>query len=401
MLTLNATTPKLSRYAGQGLSELENYYALLNIDSLGDLGLVEAENYFSNALSLEEILEKNTTQLNKDIAEIFDNPVATASEDLFLNDIFNNPLTIMGVTQSSRMVLETNSSWIDGLVDSLMGLMNTGTTNIDTTNIKGVFDTPITSTDNTNRDNLLRHLENLIPAPERQVANEETQSVSDGVIDHFNQGQVGNCWFLATIDAYAQTAEGRATLSESIKTDSQGNYNVTFASDPNFEFTITPEEIEERRKTAGVSSGDIDMQILELAYEKLQTSRMEERGLPGIHIWEALSGEKLEGSGDLPTREHADALLKDITGGIGLTKGFGISFHGGVNMGTGEAVYYDNTEGHNSGHSFALTSIDWDNRTITYENPWDTKNTRTMSLDAFYELLEKGGSFNWTDNNPL
>ena len=102
----------------------------------------------------------------------------------------------------------------------------------------------------------------------------DNSKVQDGKIGFFKQGKLGDCWFLAQLMAYVSTPEGENNIRKRIKTNSDGTYTVTLQH-PNLRFqkkeekyTVTKQEIENRAKNRDLSSGDIDVQILEIAFER-------------------------------------------------------------------------------------------------------------------------------------
>lgn len=227
---------------------------------------------------------------------------------------------------------------------------------------------------------------------------------SNGIVDPFSQGEIGDCWILSGINAVSKSSFGKESISKIIKPNTannafgtNGSYTVKFPGDPSGqEFIVTQAEIDERRKAGTASSGDVDTTILEIAtikyYYKDDRASI---GQDGIHsaILNLLTGKPAISSGDKPPKEMTDPILRKLAQDQKDGKGFSLEFAGGyASDGTFVASGDPKSLG---GHSFALTGIDYDKGIITYENPWDTNVHREMSIDEFETKLSKGGGFDY------
>jgi hypothetical protein len=91
----------------------------------------------------------------------------------------------------------------------------------------------------------------------------------DGIIDPFSQGnKIGNCYFVGSIDAISQDEDGKEIVKDSIDKTSNGSYQVTFGKNPDKKIPVSMNEIEQRRENKTISTGDLDVQILEVAGNK-------------------------------------------------------------------------------------------------------------------------------------
>lgn len=132
----------------------------------------------------------------------------------------------------------------------------------------------------------------------------------DGHFDASYQGGRGDCYLLAAINSLSETEAGEKLLQQNVKENKDGTYTINFpgvaiarktlisgeggANVPTKDgkklkklpenkvhltgnYTITPEELEEASKLAGkkYSSGDKDVLLLELAYEKYRDEVMD------------------------------------------------------------------------------------------------------------------------------
>jgi len=80
----------------------------------------------------------------------------------------------------------------------------------------------------------------------------------------YNQGSMGDCWFLATIAAINAKPEGAKLLNNMITKQEDGSYKVKFLGAKK-SYTVTPIEIYTNKDLAG---GDLDVRILEIAAKK-------------------------------------------------------------------------------------------------------------------------------------
>lgn len=101
--------------------------------------------------------------------------------------------------------------------------------------------------------------------------------ISDGKIGSFAQGRVGSCWFLSMLGNYAATPEGEQNIAKRISApDKDGNYTVTLNNplNPNETetYVVSAEELKNydlSDENSAFSSGDIDVRILEIAFDKM------------------------------------------------------------------------------------------------------------------------------------
>lgn len=93
-----------------------------------------------------------------------------------------------------------------------------------------------------------------------------TDGKQDGIIGDFQQGDAGDCWFLAEIKFVSNTPEGAEIIKNSIKNNNNGTFTVTFKGAPNKNYPVTEKEI--RKSKDKFSDGDKDVRILEIAADK-------------------------------------------------------------------------------------------------------------------------------------
>ena len=103
----------------------------------------------------------------------------------------------------------------------------------------------------------------------------EAMSKPNGKIDErFSQGTTGDCWFLASIKAIANSPKGLKILNDSLKVLPNGDVQVTLKG-INKTYIVTKQELENNIQMA---NGDGDVRALEIAVNK---HIEEERGVLG------------------------------------------------------------------------------------------------------------------------
>ena len=97
----------------------------------------------------------------------------------------------------------------------------------------------------------------------------------NGKIDHdFKQGNTGDCWLIASIKALANSPKGLKMLNDSVKVNKDGSVTVTLKG-VNKTYTFTKEEINGNTQ---LSTGDLDVRAIEMAFDKYFTEEREVNG---------------------------------------------------------------------------------------------------------------------------
>jgi hypothetical protein len=94
-------------------------------------------------------------------------------------------------------------------------------------------------------------------------------NVPNGAVNDFRQGQIGDCYFVAALDAVSQDEDGKEIIKNSVNKKSDKTYEVTFAGDPNKRIPINETQIDQRKDNKTLSSGDYDVQIFEHGADNL------------------------------------------------------------------------------------------------------------------------------------
>lgn len=199
---------------------------------------------------------------------------------------------------------------------------------------------------------------------------------------NFSQGQVGDCWFLATISTIQRSSKGRAILDNTIKDNKDGTYTVKFKG-ADKSYTVSALEILSAVDLAG---GDMDVRILELAAKKHYNISGINGGNPASAFdlllgtnkkWQTIA----QGFGSKPEPQEIKKQLKNkniiMTCSIKpYSKLWGLI----VKDVPKDAEYKDNIA---TRHAYAVYNID--DKNIYLKNPSDTSKTVAIPLDVFDE----------------
>lgn len=129
---------------------------------------------------------------------------------------------------------------------------------------------------------------------------------ANGIIENSQQGDIGDCWLLAQINALSDTDFGKNILKDAIKLNQDGSYTINLKG-VNKQFIFTPKEIQQAVDSDKYSFGDLDVLLLELSFEKYYNQ------LSNQEIMEI--NRRLLQQGFAPIKKEKDSL---ITGGSSL-----------------------------------------------------------------------------------
>ena len=225
----------------------------------------------------------------------------------------------------------------------------------------------------------------------------------DERIGYSEQGAMGDCWLLSSLNSLSYTDAGKEIIKNAIKKNDDGTYTVNFKG-VNTKVNITSEEIDAAKTSGKYSTKDDDMLLFELGFEsvikKIENGEIkidgEHPGLtikPGKHSKVALNGGNLEDAIFLLTgkdvksefkeagssTEEFDKILSSLMDNpdkyaamIGFSAGESplvLKDINGKEICTLEAGV---------SHAFSVKSVDKDGVTIV--NPWDSSKEYKISL---------------------
>jgi len=236
-----------------------------------------------------------------------------------------------------------------------------------------------------------------IGAPESMYISEKSEDISyqeipkdllpDGKVGSFSQNNLGDCWLLAQINGLAGTDFGKQAIKDAIQKNDDGSYTVKIKG-ADKDFTITQEDLFEALKKGVYSKGDMDVLLLELAFEKFfdeQGDRVYEEGESSLtggqaddKIIELLSGaKKYAFSGS--AAEQALLLMSENPEKMAVVYSSEYNIENGSSF---EGI---------GGHVYNVTSVTKDEAgnisDVISNNPWYNKVPIPKSYDSLKPML--------------
>ncbi len=95
--------------------------------------------------------------------------------------------------------------------------------------------------------------------------NKENKKPNGDIDADFSQGQTGDCWFLATIQALRNSPQWQDLLDDCVNIDPKTENVIVNLKGVNKSYTITPQELADSDR---FSSGDLDVRAMEIALQR-------------------------------------------------------------------------------------------------------------------------------------
>lgn len=226
--------------------------------------------------------------------------------------------------------------------------------------------------------------------PKIQLADSKT---SDAINPQsVRQGDVGDCFFEASLSSLANTKEGQDNIKNMVKNNNDGSYTVTFPGDTQHPITVCEQEISNLKNTGDLRNTSPTMEIVETAFQKYDRCGVYGEG---INAWaNEQSGQK---TSPLLQIHDAGSALHLLTGKDTTTEGIGFADVSGElglankanverfiqsalakgepvvaasNLASNAAGNIFGTEPIAARHEYSILGYDPKTQTVTLRNPW-------------------------------
>ena len=237
------------------------------------------------------------------------------------------------------------------------------------------------------------------------LINQMNNETPNGIIDKTNyQGQIGDCWLLATINSISEIPElGNNFIKNLFDKDSDGNYIVKLQGGK-VQYTITPDELNSE-KYNNLSVGDSDLKLLEIAFSKYfeEFKPGGRNNLDGN--WQELAMEILTGNKPLNLNQNVENNKMFVTlnnqdielneDNLDKLKEIPIKLDS-LNRDTlkfiakfkNRIAFSVSSQDNYNGHAFYVKDIT--ENSITIKEPHNTGNTATYDIDDFLKVYTYG-----------
>ncbi|MBQ9149999.1 hypothetical protein IJX73_03615 [bacterium] len=258
-----------------------------------------------------------------------------------------------------------------------------------------------------------KRYENGVPVEETYFENYDINKE----IDDYFQGSIGDCWLLAGLDALSNSSYGREVIKNAITINDDNTYSVYFKGIDET-FNISEEELNNARMTKKYSSGDDDVLLMEVAFEKAfqdmekrelnkslierlvdylftGQNEIEESSLNGGHfeyVTQMLMGKSPK---TLDSSKKIGEILEQYEqnpNNLSLFVSFFSEETGNYTMGDiyGNVVVLSK----DTSHAWSISKVD-DNY-VTMVNPWNTKEEIVVYKKDFLEKVSTLSYFDFT-----
>ena len=256
--------------------------------------------------------------------------------------------------------------------------------------------------------------------------NKRSVNVNGEIDQAVAQGGAQDCWLIAGVLALNNTTNGKQILKNSIIANQDGSVTVKFAG-VNAEYRISYEEMKlydneasfATKTVVAYSVGDNDLLAIELAVKKLKNDIDNGKVVLGVdaNSYEGNRANTLDGgyaqqllyfltgntsstkTVDIPSNASDSTVKSILSKGIARSEvGAFLNVQNGSNSALTFSMYYSDksakcTDGStfsvklgDSGHTYAITNVDKNKRTVTFVDPSNSTKSYTMTWDEFAKM---------------
>lgn len=221
----------------------------------------------------------------------------------------------------------------------------------------------------------------------------EKQGISGEIDEDFSQGDIGDCWLLASIKSISYTPKGQEILKNCISVNEEGAIAVTLQG-VGKTYIISRDEFKENKN---YSQGDGDVKAIEIAMEKymkennIGNNTIEEGGWMGL-AYEVLidNSEKIQGT---PVKECGDDIIKKAKDPNFICT---VSSYEAKDAWV-KGVFAQDEEGNDvqirTYHAYSV--VNSDDRFVYLVNPWDSGTTLKLTHDDFKKTFDEAAVYDF------
>ncbi|WP_395672268.1 hypothetical protein [Inquilinus sp.] len=184
-----------------------------------------------------------------------------------------------------------------------------------------------------------------------------------------NQRNEGDCVGISVIKAFSATPTGQAILRKIVTRNADGSFNVSFPGDSSTAYRLGPDGLDQYGKGDPAAAAVVGAMFRYFGLDPAQGA------LPTNKVMELLAG-RLGDHDRLADAELTpagiDEFLRRAAPSVGVQTAM---VFGGKPGRDGEWTRGD-------GHAFAVIAIDAASGVVTYTNPWNEGQVRTIGIDA-------------------
>jgi hypothetical protein len=187
-----------------------------------------------------------------------------------------------------------------------------------------------------------------------------------------NQRNEGDCVGISVIKAFSATPAGDAILRKTVTGNADGSFNVSFPGDSSAVYRLGPDGLDQYGKGDAAAAAVVGAVF---QYFRLDPAK---GALPTNKVMELLAGDL----GDHDRLADADSTPAGIAEYLRRNA---------AAVGTRMAMVFGGRPGRDGewmkgdGHAFAVIRIDVDDGILTYTDPWNEGEPRTIAIDTLAE----------------
>lgn len=219
----------------------------------------------------------------------------------------------------------------------------------------------------------------------------EKQGISGEIDEDFSQGDIGDCWLLASIKSISYTPKGQEILKNCISVNEEGAIAVTLQG-VGKTYTITRDEFKENKN---YSQGDGDVKAIEMAVEKymkennIGNGTIEEGGWDGWAFNILIDSSKAVQATDV--QENGANIIKKAKEPNFICT---VSCQNTKDDWVKDVVAQDE-KGNNiqirTYHAYSV--VNSDDKFVYIINPWDSGTTLKLTHDDFMNAFNKAAVY--------